>query len=651
MSRHLYTTDLGQQIILEAELGKGGEGSVWRIQGSPEIVAKIYHHHKRTAAQDAKLRAMLAEPPMQKGPGGHITIAWPQQLLFTHQHCAGFTMARIEQCPDIFQIYNPRLRQTSYPACDRRFLHRTALNLAVAFRLLHARGYVIGDVNQKNILVTADAQVTLIDTDSFQVRDPVGGLVHRCLVATPEYLPRELQGQALDQIDRLPCHDLFGLAVLLFQLLMEGRHPCVGVPRDSSRKAPTEPREWVREGVFPYTHNPYFGPPPAAPDFSLLHPELQSLFLRAFINGNQAPSARPSAKEWYASLKIAEGDLLRCGRNAEHWYYGANGKKCPLCPPEKAKNTQTQQPVTLTKTTKPHLINHIPTKIPIIRIFLILLVTFLFGVLWTYYKDPQKLKPVKNSLIELTHVFSLRPNIEMVYVKGGCYQMGDTFGDGSKDEKPVHEVCVSDFLMGKHEVTQGQWKKIMGHNPSHYYDCGDDCPVENVSWNDVQEFIAKLNSLTGKKYRLPTEAEWEYAARSGGKQEKYSGGNDFDDVAWVKQTRSVGQKQANGLGLYDMSGNVWEWCSDWYASDYYRKSPRENPSGPSSGSRRVSRGGSYYDIRSSRTGSHQTDDSLRASRGGSYYGIASYKRASHRGSQEPGSLESYQGFRIVAPVQ
>ena len=331
MNRHFYTTETGLQIILEAELGKGGEGSVWRVQGSPEIVAKIYHHHKRTAAQEAKLRAMLAEPPMQKGPGGHITIAWPKQLLFTHQHCAGFTVARIEQCPDIFQIYNPRLRQTSYPACDRRFLHRTASNLAAAFRLLHARGYVIGDVNQKNILVTADAQVTLIDTDSFQVRDPASGLVHPCLVATPEYLPRELQGQALDQIIRESCHDLFGLAVLLFQLLMEGRHPCVGVPRDSSRNAPSKPREWVREGVFPYTRNPHFGPPPAAPDFHLLHPELQSLFLCAFINGNQAPSARPSAKEWYAGLKAAEGDLLRCGKDAEHWYYGANSKKCHLC--------------------------------------------------------------------------------------------------------------------------------------------------------------------------------------------------------------------------------------------------------------------------------------------------------------------------------
>jgi formylglycine-generating enzyme required for sulfatase activity len=109
-----------------------------------------------------------------------------------------------------------------------------------------------------------------------------------------------------------------------------------------------------------------------------------------------------------------------------------------------------------------------------------------------------------------------------VFVKGGCYQMGDTFGDGKSDEKPVHDVCVSDFYMGKYEVTQGQWKRIMGNNPSSFSGCGDNCPVENVSWKDVQDFISRLNRQSGKRYRLPTEAEWEYAARSGGKREKWA---------------------------------------------------------------------------------------------------------------------------------
>lgn len=202
--------------------------------------------------------------------------------------------------------------------------------------------------------------------------------------------------------------------------------------------------------------------------------------------------------------------------------------------------------------------------------------------------------------------------MEMVFVKGGCFQMGDTFGDGVSDEKPVHEVCVNDFYIGKYEVTQGQWQSVMGNNPwqllnvmgnnpSHFKNCGDDCPVERVSWDDVQEFIRKLNQQSGKDYRLPTEAEWEYAAKSGGKSEKWPGtssGKSLGNYAWYdansgNKTHPVGQKLPNGLGLHDMSGNVWEWCSDRYSSIYYNQSPRDNPDGPSFGSYRVLRGGSW----------------------------------------------------------
>jgi formylglycine-generating enzyme required for sulfatase activity len=207
-----------------------------------------------------------------------------------------------------------------------------------------------------------------------------------------------------------------------------------------------------------------------------------------------------------------------------------------------------------------------------------------------------------------------------VFVKGGCYQMGDTFGDGESNEKPVHEVCIDDFYMGETEVTQRQWTEIMGpapagskqgSNPSYFKGC-DDCPVEQVSWNDAQEFIKKLNQRTtplvplnkgGLRglYRLPTEAEWEYAARSGGKREKYAGGDDLDSVGWYSgnsegKTYPVKQKRPNGLGLYDMSGNVWEWCQDWYDSGYYKNSPKDNPKGASSGAYRVLRGGSWGDL-------------------------------------------------------
>jgi formylglycine-generating enzyme len=189
---------------------------------------------------------------------------------------------------------------------------------------------------------------------------------------------------------------------------------------------------------------------------------------------------------------------------------------------------------------------------------------------------------------------------DMVFIKGGCFDMGDIFGNGEGDEKPVHTVCVSDFYLGKTEMIQKQWTDIMGSNPSKFK-CGD-CPVERVSWNNVQDFIKKLNKSTGMNYRLPTEAEWEYAARNGGGREKWAGTDkesELDEYAWYYSnsaragTHAVAGKKPNGLDLYDMMGNVWEWCSDWYASDYYENSPAKDPQGPFEGSTRVLRGGGW----------------------------------------------------------
>ena len=198
---------------------------------------------------------------------------------------------------------------------------------------------------------------------------------------------------------------------------------------------------------------------------------------------------------------------------------------------------------------------------------------------------------------------------QMVSIPSGSFQMGQpdpNIGcDGcSQDENPIHSVYISSFKMSKYEVTQRQWRDIMGSNPSYFKGC-DNCPVEQVSWNDIQVFLRKLNAQTSKNYRLPTEAEWEYAAR-GGQSYKYAGSNNLGSVGWYDEnsydlgkehedygTNPVGQKSPNGYGLYDMSGNVWEWCSDWYDSGYYKNSPSNNPKGPSSGPYRVLRGGSW----------------------------------------------------------
>jgi len=187
-------------------------------------------------------------------------------------------------------------------------------------------------------------------------------------------------------------------------------------------------------------------------------------------------------------------------------------------------------------------------------------------------------------------------SMEFVLIPAGCFQMGDTLGDGNPAEKPVHEVCVDEFYIGKFEVTQEEYQKIMKVNPAASKK-GDRYPVESVSWITAQDFINALRTKSGKNYRLPTEAEWEYAAKAGGNL-KYAGSNDVNAVAWYidnsnGSTQPVGQKQPNAFGLYDMSGNVWEWCGDWFSAGYYKTSPRNKPDGPLAGSGRVNRGGSW----------------------------------------------------------
>ncbi|MBF0472567.1 MAG: formylglycine-generating enzyme family protein [Nitrospirae bacterium] len=175
--------------------------------------------------------------------------------------------------------------------------------------------------------------------------------------------------------------------------------------------------------------------------------------------------------------------------------------------------------------------------------------------------------------------------MEFVFVKGGCYQMGDTFGDSKKYHliETPHVVCVDDFYMGKYEVTQGQWKKIMGRNNSYFTDCGDNCPAERLSWEDSQEFIKKLNSKSDGKFRLPTEAEWEYACREGGKKVRFGNGKNILSEKDVnidpnrEKTLPVGSFRPNALGLYDMSGNVDEWVEDWYDEKAYSNHLRVNP--------------------------------------------------------------------------
>lgn len=190
----------------------------------------------------------------------------------------------------------------------------------------------------------------------------------------------------------------------------------------------------------------------------------------------------------------------------------------------------------------------------------------------------------------------------MIAVEGGSFMMGATPGQGEDardNEKPAHKVTVDDFYIGETEVTQDLWFAVMGNNPSYFKSDEGNLPVENVSWNDVQTFIKKLNVITGQHFRLPFEAEWEYAARGGKKStdKKYAGSDDVDDVAWHKDnskgvTHAVASKRANELGIYDMSGNVWEWCEDWYGD--YSEDELVNPQGAIEGKDVVTKGGGWY---------------------------------------------------------
>ena len=248
-----------------------------------------------------------------------------------------------------------------------------------------------------------------------------------------------------------------------------------------------------------------------------------------------------------------------------------------------------------------------------------------------FYDFEQTISVVENKMTDIVANMKELPlpytetvagiNLNMIYVEGGTFAMGSTSGDN--DEKPVHNVTLDSYYIGETEITQAQWRAIMGTNPSSY--TGDNRPVENVSWEDAQKFCKKLSELTGKRYVLPTEAQWEYAARGGNKSKgyTYSGSNSVGEVAKYDSSgghSSVKSKKPNELGIYDMSGNVYEWCSDWYGS--YGSSAQTNPQGPSSGSKRVLRGGSW-DRNSS------------------------YCRAANRNYYDPSGRYGNYGFRVV----
>jgi len=321
-----------ENLHLTVCLGRGGEACIYAVPENEHLVAKIYH--KPNATHVNKLQVMLAHPPEDPTASlGHISIAWPKELLKAvdgSDHIIGFLMPRIQGMLPIMDLYNPGIRRQNCPLFNYQYLLRTARNLAAAFAALHASHYCIGDVNESNILVSNTALVTLLDTDSFQVSDPQQNIVYRCVVGKPEFTPPELQNKTFSEHDRQTHHDLFGLAVLIFQLLMEGTHPFSGIFQGSTEPPPYETR--IIAGHFTYSQNrqvPY-KPSPIAPPWEILPVSLQNLFLRCFEVGHVQPHLRPNAQNWLAAIAEAEASLITCSENPQH-FYNDHLQKCPWC--------------------------------------------------------------------------------------------------------------------------------------------------------------------------------------------------------------------------------------------------------------------------------------------------------------------------------
>lgn len=335
----MYFDSQGKSISLVKEIAKGGEGAVWKTNRSGyfgkiscRYLGKIYHNP--TPQQVEKLKLMLANPPENPTASqNHIAISWPIDLIEDSQkNCVGFLMPEITNVKEMIDVYHPTLRRQECPVFNWYCLHIIALNFAFILKEIHAKNYIIGDINTKNILVNQGSFVSLIDADSFQVENFKTGKIYPCSVGSEGFTPPELLGKNLAELTQTRYHDRFRLAIIIYYLLF-GSHPFMGKWTGSGD--PPGQNESISNGYWPYGVNGLVEPSKHTIPLNVAHPELEKLFLKCFNDGHKTPSSRPLPEDWINALKVAINDLVVCSENRNHIYSKHYGK-CYWC--ERANN-------------------------------------------------------------------------------------------------------------------------------------------------------------------------------------------------------------------------------------------------------------------------------------------------------------------------
>lgn len=324
-------------VRIDEPIARGGEGSICAVVHDDERAAKIYHREteaqrKRMPEREAKILCMMNAEASKKNGHKNYSLALPLEILYdAHDETQfrGFIMHRAMNAHSLSSYYKPDMRQAIATGCTYAFLFQAARHITLAIERAHEQHFVIGDLNGANILVNPDGDVTLVDTDSFQVIDLGQNIIYRCPVGKKEYTPPELQRSSFSRVVRKAEHDLFPLAIILFHILMEGHHPFAGTSRMSVRSTIAA---HIQKGLYTFSSNFRFRvqPPLAAPPIDLLPMKLRELFVRCFEIGLTDPSKRPSIREWYDTLSVCERDLVRCEIQPQH-FFGNHLSACPWC--------------------------------------------------------------------------------------------------------------------------------------------------------------------------------------------------------------------------------------------------------------------------------------------------------------------------------